>query len=451
MSAIRTSMIILILSLLHIAIVPQPLRATELTLERCIEEALRSNPRITLAESERDAAREKSAYATLLRYPEISTQFSYFRLSDVPAFSVTTPFGSLTLSEPVLDVYNAQLSVTQPLFTGFRISGQIKASILNAQAAGLSVSAEQSSLIMDVTEAYYQLVLAAQRRDVIEERIGSLNLHFDNVRHFFDAGIVTRNDVLQTEVALSNGLIQLNQAESAIIKARVRLAVLLGRDRGDDIDVPAIVPDAETVTPDNEGMVERALQQRFEPASIQRRIQATEEMQRVTRSVLFPSLYAMGTYSVANPNTRYQPVDDQFEDDWSVGIMLRFIPFDWGRTNRQLGEVEATKRQLAARLELVRQSISAQVTTIYESLREMDQRKSLIDRKVLQAEEGLRVARELYAAGVTTNSDVLDAETNLLFVQLDRTHVRIEYIITKAMLEFATADNVLALNSPEAR
>src|SRR5206468_8694215 len=54
------------------------------------------------------------------------------------------------------------LQVSQNLFTGGRISGQNTATAAQLRSAGIEVAAQRAQVALDVTQAYYDAVLADQ-------------------------------------------------------------------------------------------------------------------------------------------------------------------------------------------------------------------------------------------------------------------------------------------------
>jgi outer membrane protein len=78
-----------------------------------------------------------------------------------------------------------------------------------------------------------------------------------------------------------------------------------------------------------------------------------------------------------------------------------------------------------------------EVTQSALNFHQAKQRIRLSQLGVEQANENYRVTAEKFKAGLTTNSELLDAEVSLLQAKLQLTQSRVEYELAEARLEKA--------------
>lgn len=412
--------------------------AEQISLDDCIQEALANNPTLHHSQARWEAADANATYAARQRLPQIGLQASYRHLSDVDPFEVDIPLpnvGTVTISEPILNTYSAGVTVQQPLFTGFRLKHQADMTRRQAEAEQEQVAADRATLIFDVTQAYYQLLQAQENERVIIESLDAMQAHLNDVQNMFDTGLATRNDVLQVEVLVSNTRIRLNQAEMVVAMAEEGLRNLLARDDR----APLTIADSLNVQPREVGALDDLLQQAYgqrpELKALHLQQQAADHGVGLAKSGYFPTIMAVGSFQYAQPHPRYQPPEEEFNEDWQVGIVAEFTPFDWGKTSQKVRQARALERQLAAQNRQVQQGIRVEVTDAYLRHGEAMSRLELVAVTVAQAAENLQVARDQYRNGMSTNADVLDAETNLLRAKLDQTKARIDYVLAEARLE----------------
>ena len=81
------------------------------------------------------------------RLPSLSFNASYTRLSEVAPFIINTPFGSFDIAPSIFNYYNLQLSLKQPIFTGFKLESNSKMAEYNFLAAKQDYTAEEKNLI----------------------------------------------------------------------------------------------------------------------------------------------------------------------------------------------------------------------------------------------------------------------------------------------------------------
>ncbi|MFC1849840.1 TolC family protein [candidate division CSSED10-310 bacterium] len=428
----KMTLVVLILCLFSL-----PSEATVLTLEECIAQAVERNPALHQARARYEAALAQSKVVRTQRWPSFKAQLSYFRLSDVDPFSVETPLGMITIAEPILDVYQGSLSVQQPVFTGFRLVHNIEMAQKNAQISRLQVDTEQWDLQFEVIKAYYRVINSRSTRKFIAESIKTMQAHVTDVRNFREAGVATTNDVLQSEVLLSNLQIQLNRAENAVALADLLLNTLLNRADFAAVEIDEQLTISPTPTIALETLLGLAFQQRLELRQLDAQRDVTQHIVAIARSDYYPTVLAAGVYSYAQPNSRYQPPEEEFNGDWSIGLTMSITPFDWGKTRQRIQQAQAQQREIEARTEQVRLLIRSEVTQTYLQKQEAERRLELVRTTVTQAQENLKVAHDQYKEGMNRNTDVLDAEILVLQANLDQTQAEIDYLITSALLRKA--------------
>ncbi len=411
-----------------------------LSLDACIEMALKNNPGLQASQARADAAQANAVYARRQKLADIFTRLSYTRLSDADPFAVDTPFGHLEISSPILDTYSANASAQQPLFTGFRLSHNAQRADNVAQATEFQVVADLADLALEVTRAYYQLALAGLQRESLQKSIVALESHLADVQNFEKGGLATRNDALQAEVMLSNARIQLNQIESQQYIAQKRLDLLIKAPQpvsiSDDISIKS------NPNPDLKTLLDLANQNRPELKALSAQAAAADHGVGVAKSGYYPNLFAVASLNYAQPNQRYQPLKEEFHTDWALGLAAQWTPFDWGRTSQQVAAARANERQANWQLQQLQDRVQLEVMDAFSKVTETSSRLDLVATTVSRAEENLRVARDLYKAGMTKNSDVLDAESSLLQAELVRSQTQIEHAIAIAALNRAVGKRV---------
>jgi len=405
-----------------------------MSLEDCLTEALQGNPTIQQAQARYDAALAQYRASSASRLPVFNTRFSYVRLSDVDPFEIQTPMGTITVSEPILDSYQAMLLAQQPLFTGFRLANQVE---LGRKGAGLSQIGLEISrwhLRFEVIKAYYDLIKARASHAVIAERLKALQAHLQDVRNFVEAGMATRNDLLHTEVLVSTTAIRLNQAESGTDLAELLLKALMNRQDQFPLEIDETVSVTIETLPDLDSLLELAGRSRLELRQYAVQVDMAHNLVAISRSNFYPTVMATGSYSYAQPNSRYQPLQEEFNSDWSLGFVLSFVPFDWGKTAALVRQSKAEQRELEAKIEQMQTLVRTQVSQSYRKVLETMKHVELVRIAVNHARENMRVAHDYYKEGLNRNTDVLDAETMLLQANLEQTQAEIDYIVSKSFL-----------------
>src|SRR5207248_1458924 len=181
------------------------------------------------------------------------------------------------------------------------------------------------------------------------------------------------------------------------------------------LDVPPPVPASM------DELIDLARRQRPERASLVKRVAAAAERNRAAAAGTKPNIGVGGGFDYARPNARIFPREDAWRTSWDAGVNVSWPLLDGGRTRGELAEASAAGRAAEERLA---EFDSVVAVEIRQRMSEIDASRAAIaaaNDAVRSAREARRVVGDRFAAGVTTSTDVLDAQVALLQAALDRT------------------------------
>ena len=134
-----------------------------------------------------------------------------------------------------------------------------------------------------------------------------------------------------------------------------------------------------------------------------------------------PTVAVAGGADYARPNPRIFPRADRWQESWDIGVNVSWTLWDGGRT---AAEAAAAAHMASAARERLAEFDSTLDVEVRQRIREIESRRAAVaaaEEGVRAAAEAHRVVNERYRAGVSTQTEVLDAEFALLQAQLDRT------------------------------
>ena len=153
---------------------------------------------------------------------------------------------------------------------------------------------------------------------------------------------------------------------------------------------------------------------------------------RQQRAALFPTVSLSGS---AGRSGKRGPATDSAIGTADVALGVDWAPDVWGRLREAVGSAQAQAQASEADLASARLSSLGALASNYFSLREADAELALLAVTLEGYERSLAIARNRYEAGVTAQSDVLQAQTLLVNTRADR--VALER--SRATLEHAIA------------
>jgi outer membrane protein TolC len=409
-----------------------------LTLDEAVAKAKLHSARLAQLASLEDAAAAGLRGARAGRMPNVEVSAAYSRNSDVPELRLTLPgVGSRTLFPNIPDVYRTRAAASLPLYTGGRVAGAIAGASHLQDAAAKDAAAGESDLVLETTTAYWFLVTARESARVLTEAVAAYASHQKDAQSRLDVGMAARNELLAVQVERDRAELARLQAENSARVSNANLIRLTGLAADSDIvPLETTAPVAQVPGP-SEALVAAALAARPELGALKARVAALEASIRVARAGSRPQAAASGGYDYANPNSRVLPLAADWKGTWSVGVSVWVSPFDGGRTSAAVAQATAQAEALRHQLEDAERLVALDVTSRLLDLGSAEAALAVTERNIEAARENVRVSRDRYQEGVTSSSDLLDAETALLRASLDRTGAVAQQRLAVARLERA--------------
>jgi len=420
-----------------------------LSLEGAISAGLEASPALHASRMKADSSAAKTQEFVAGRLPSLKFGGGYTRLSVVPPFEVSLPISPnpIVVSQNYFNSWNLRLSVQQPLFTGFRLEAGTESARMLERSAGLDLEKDRSEFILAVKNAYWGLAKAREFAAVIEENIRQVREHLKDVRAFFDQGLLTKNEVLRTELQLSNAELLAIDARNSVEVARTSLNSLIGFPIATDIELTTSAESLASRIPDAEkdaggeaaapSLLETALAGRPELKSAEFRIKASEAGLKAARAGWYPQVALAGNFYYLRPNPRLMPARDKFYGTWDVGIAVSFDIWNWGLTKSQTEQARAQLAQARDARQLLEDQAALEVTQTRLALSQAREKIRVAGEAVVQAEENLRLTRDRFKQGVALNTEVLDADVFLLQARMVRTQAAIDLVLAQARFEKA--------------
>lgn len=419
--------------------IPSAASAEELplTLDEAIARARTVSPRVAYLRSLEDAAREGERVAESGRLPQVDLSASYSRNSDVPEFATGIGPTRTVIFPNIPDNYRARAAASLPLYTGGRLTSSVDAARFGSAAAGEDVTAGDRDLVLEAATAYWTLVTSRESERVLTAALAAFEQHLVDARNRLDLGFAARNEVLAVEAERDRAELQRVRARNSAAIAHANLLRILGY--GPDVTiVTADRLDASAApTGDIELLVTEALGARAELRALAARVEAAESSTRIARASRRPQASLGAAYDYASPNQRIMPMTDAWEDTWSVGVGVSWTVFDGGRSSASEAKARAEAESLRRLLEDAQQRVRLEVTGRALELDASLAAVAVSTRGLESARENERVSRDRYREGVSSSSDLLDAETQTLRAGLDLVAAQSSLRVAEAALERA--------------
>lgn len=403
-----------------------------LTVNEAVQLALSQSSAYRVTQlDERIAAEDvKQARAALL--PQITVPLTYFGTTPSQVRAEGDPLTFSYVSSSAINETIALLNASGELDISGRLRASVRRSRHQLDAARATTAVARRQLALDTVDAYYNLVLARERRRFAEETLalaeGFLKVTQDAERRGEDESEGANS--LRASVQVSSRRDELEQARAGEVAAMDVLRALTGVDFETPISVSGIAQDLPTASDFND-FTDEQLKTRPEFNQIESQRRAALEEARAARGERLPQL----TYTL---NGGFDAADFRPLKRYSGGsaIVTLTIPvFDFGasrsretqaRLRAQSAEVqrETTLRQLRQEFYTARANALAAIVRIRLTQVAAD-----------NALKNLIIILARYRAKKADITDVVDAQSAFVEARLANSQAIIDYRTSRIRLE----------------
>jgi outer membrane protein len=409
--------------------------AAALTLDDAIAQGLANSLRLAELEARQDSAEAIAAGRAAARRPSLAAQAGYSRTNHVDEFVIVQPGQLRQVVYPdVPDNFRTRLDLQWLFYTGGRFDALERAARAERQASGEDLVAARGDLRLEITRAFWTLVTAREAEQVLARSLDSIAAYVRDLRARLDQGLIPPNELLSAEAQQSRERLASIEAANARGIADADLRRLLGTQGSVPFEPVARLESPIGPGENIDSLIAQAISQRPERRALEDRVQAARARIEAAKAGLRPQVGLSGGYDYARPNTRIFPRRDAWDDSWDVSVNASWTLWDGGRTGAERADAAALARVAEARLSDFDRQVAFEVRQRQLELESSRAAIAATADGVRAAAEARRVVAERFAAGVVTNTEVLDAQTALLQADLDRTRALAAARLTEARL-----------------
>jgi len=378
-----------------------PSNASSLTLEEGLKIVAEQGRDVKISEAEEDVVREgvRLARSPLLPQVDLYAHQTWLKYQPEAIFGL---FESVPISEKDFLTYGFR--VNQLVYDFGATYSMLRASRLGLKEKRLDTLRVRNLVALNFTLAYLDLLESGKFLTVARNEVKRFEAHLKDTRVMYEEGLITKNDLLQAEVVLSDARQRLLTTENLRAMRASRINSLLVRPLNEEVN-----PEEITVRPYTgmslETAWETALRLRPELKGLRTRIKAKKEELKAMKARFYPDIYVSGGYEYQE--NRYMV----YEGNWSLVAGLKLNLSSGGATRARIRRAGAELRRLSLTEDKLRDSIMLEVKKAYLQLRSAGKKVEVTREAVAQAEENLRLQRLRYREGVGTATDVVDAVT----------------------------------------
>jgi outer membrane protein len=426
--------------------------AEELTLPAAVGTALEHSPALLSARSSAEAAVARSKQARGFQLPSIDLT-EMFNRTDSPAEAFALQlnqerfdFGSFVEGDPnnpdPLNTWMTRLEVTQPVYTGGKLSSRISQAELMATAEELTAGHEAEQVAFDTSTAFVNLAKAREFLGLLTAARETTAAHVKLARQYASEGLIVKAEVLKAEVYLAQMDEMVAQASTGAELALAALNFHMGVDQSREWSL-APLPSPPPVAPRLDGWVTAALDQRQDLEAARSKVEAGRLEEKVARSGFMPEIAVVGRLDFYD--------DTIFGSHGDSSTLMAVAKINLYRGGADREALAASRHDTAAHeadVHRFEEGIRLQVRQAWQELATARARRDTARSSLESAREALRVTEERFRQGLDKMIDLLDAETALREAEVRELVARYDVVLSSYSLYFASGTSLVELTHP---
>ena len=372
------------------------------TLDECINSALKYNVKVRNAENDLEMAKHDKKETFTKYFPNISAVGSGFIANEPLVQMQMSPEAKM---EMLKDGMLGGISATMPLFTGGQIVNGNKLAELGVNMKALQKKQTDDEVRLEVERYFWQIVMLKEKLKTISLVEKQLERLETDVQASVDAGIVTRNDLLQVQLKKNDVLSGKIQLENSLNVSLSLLGQYIGA-KSDSIDVAFVVEEHLSESPqtlfcNHTDAVERT----NEYGLLKQNLQASKLQYKMAVGKNLPTVAIGGGLVYDN----FVMGQDQ---SFYMGFVTVSVPISgwWGGTH----SIKKHKLQVKNAENLLNDNsemLVIRMQNVWNTLNDSYRKAEIALLSVEQSSENLRLNMDYYSAGTATMSELLDAQT----------------------------------------
>ena len=333
------------------------------------------------------------------------------------------------------------VTVQQPIFMGGKIIAANRIAKLAEQLSETRYDQQYQQTIVDVDQAYWQIVSIASKKKLAESYADLLHGMEHDVNLAVQEGVATESDALQIKVKANEADMLRTKSENGLTLAKMLLCKRIGLDLGTDILLADEQLDKVPVARISSGKsMEEIYEDRPETRSLELASRIYDGKVAVARADMLPKVAAMGGYMVSNPSVK-NGFEKQWNGYWGVGVVVNVPIFHGFEAQNKTRKAMAEATLYRSQLEDAKDLINLQVTQLRKQENEAVEKLTMAESNLSSAEENLRTATIGFNEGVINANTALAAQTAWLQAHSEYIDAGIELQMLAANLDKAEGNH----------
>ncbi|EEX92254.1 type I secretion outer membrane [Vibrio orientalis CIP 102891 = ATCC 33934] len=340
---------------------------------------------------------------------------------------ILAQIGGITSTISERDIFTSSIRAIWPIFTGGRINAAQSAAEGKKEQAQSELAMETQARFEDLSKYYFSVLLAkevVQTRELVEE---GLTKHRNNAVKLEQQGQIARVERLQAESALDKATIERKKAQKSLEIAQSALTQILNQ--------ASTVEPADTLfinqnLPEQSLFIDRTLATYPGLSLLDSKEKQASSLIDAEKGKYYPEVYLYGDYSLHEDDS----LASQMKPDWLVGVGVNIPLIENSGRSEQVKAAHSAVSQVRYLKAQAKQDLSVLVQKTYLEAQQAQEEVLGLESSIELAQENLKLREKAFTQGLSTSTDVVDAQLYVASVQTQKAAASFNYLISLSKL-----------------
>lgn len=388
------------------------------TLSDCINYAVQNQPIVRQSLIDQAIADRTIKSSLAAWFPQIGAGYNLQHYLKLPVTLIPNANGDrVPTTLGAKNTSTASLSVTQSIFSRDLLLAGQTADAYRTQASQYTTS-NKIDVVVNVSKAFYSLILTQRQVDIISEDITRLQRSLQDATNQYKGGIVDRTDPQRAQISLNNSRAQQKQYQDLVGARYQILKQLMGYPPDGQLGVTY-----DSLQLVSEVALDTSLlvnpRNRIEFQLLQTQGQLLEANVRYNRWAYLPTVAAYGNYNLLYQNNAFTQLFAQNFPNSYVGLSVALPIFQGGRRIQQIKIAELQVKRWDWDIAALTSSVDAEYAQALATYKGALANYLALSENQALAEDVYRIINLQYRSGIKTFLDVTIAEADLRTARLN--------------------------------
>ncbi|SFN31843.1 Outer membrane protein TolC [Algoriella xinjiangensis] len=410
----------------------------QLKLNQAIEIGLQNNKKLQIRTLQSNVSELVEHDLKNEKLPDVNFHTGFHVLSNINQYEDGLLKSSTKYKVP-REQYDFTLSAEIPIYMGGKLKNEEKKAAIETDISKLRAKKDERELRMQIITAYLQVLHLQEQQSLLLDKIHEDSINIKQVKSFQNNGLVTYNEVLRTELQLSNHKMSFTELANdvAIIEHQIKTLIALPEEQELQINTTDLFTNTAQI-----GFVDELIIEAFEKSeSLQiakKDLYLKEIDKKITKSNILPRITADGEYGLNYPNFMFFPPEENLYRFGKVGINIVMPLSNLYKNKQKMLIADRTISIAKLEIEEKEEQLSHDVFVANRRLEEAVEKIEIAREAIAQSKENYRIVKTKYANKLSLITELIDADnvyleaqSNLISLEINKQlkYYQLQYVI----------------------